>query len=72
MMHLSECDCAVAVADDRATPVMALRLKFLSTSGTTLDQASKLGLSTNRTIVSMYSNYQVWLALIHIHLEYIS
>ncbi|KAI0214046.1 Ragulator complex protein LAMTOR3 [Lamellibrachia satsuma] len=47
------------VADDRATPVMALRLKFLSTSGTTLDQASKLGLSTNRTIVSMYSNYQV-------------
>ncbi|KAK2190002.1 hypothetical protein NP493_89g02047 [Ridgeia piscesae] len=47
------------VADEKATPVTALRLKFLSTSGTTLDQASKLGLSTNRTIVSMYSNYQV-------------
>ena len=59
----------VAVADEKATPVTALRLKFLSTSGTTLDQASKLGLSTNRTIVSMYSNYQVGLTSHGCHVQ---
>lgn len=32
---------------------------FISTFTTASDQASKLGLNKNKTIISMYSNYQV-------------
>jgi len=41
------------------TPDLALRPKFLATFGMATEQASKLGLSANKTIVSIYDNHQV-------------
>lgn len=40
-------------------PQLALRPNFISTFGMATDQASKLGLGRNKTIISMYSSYQV-------------
>ncbi|XP_045451161.1 ragulator complex protein LAMTOR3 homolog isoform X2 [Melitaea cinxia] len=40
-------------------PQLALRPNFISTFGMATDQASKLGLGKNKTIISMYSSYQV-------------
>ncbi|XP_014667850.1 PREDICTED: ragulator complex protein LAMTOR3-A-like isoform X2 [Priapulus caudatus] len=40
-------------------PELALRPGFLATFSTGTDQASKLGLSRNKAIVSMYTSYQV-------------
>lgn len=40
-------------------PQLALRPSFISTFGMATDQASKLGLGRNKTIISMYSSYQV-------------
>lgn len=37
----------------------ALMPSFIPTFTTACDQASKLGLGRNKTIISMYSNYQV-------------
>ncbi|VVC88593.1 ragulator complex protein LAMTOR3 homolog [Leptidea sinapis] len=40
-------------------PQLALKPNFISTFGMATDQASKLGLGKNKTIISMYSSYQV-------------
>lgn len=48
----------VSVANEKA-PESAMRPSFLSTFGVATDQASKLGLGKNKTIISMYSGYQV-------------
>lgn len=48
----------VRVVTERA-PQLALRPTFISTFGMATDQASKLGLGRNKTIISMYSSYQV-------------
>lgn len=48
----------VSVADD-TTPELAMRASFLSTFGMATDQGSKLGLGKNKTIICMYSSYQV-------------
>ena len=49
----------LSVSDDTA-PELALRPKFLSTSGTAMDQAGKLGLGANKSTISVFKNYQVW------------
>lgn len=46
------------VADEHA-PELAMRSRFLSTYGMTSEQASKLGLGLNKSIVTVYGNYQV-------------
>uniref|UniRef100_A0A6M2DGP1 Putative mitogen-activated protein kinase kinase 1 n=1 Tax=Xenopsylla cheopis TaxID=163159 RepID=A0A6M2DGP1_XENCH len=46
------------VASERA-PELSMRPGFLSTFGMATDQASKLGLGRNKTVICMYSNYQV-------------
>lgn len=43
----------------------ALMPSFIPTFTTACDQASKLGLGRNKTIISMYSNYQVGRAYLH-------
>lgn len=48
----------VSAVTERA-PQLALRPNFISTFGMTTEQASKLGLGKNKTIISMYSSYQV-------------
>lgn len=48
----------ISVADEKA-PELATRASFLSTFGMATDQGSKLGLGKNKTIICMYSNYQV-------------
>lgn len=48
----------VRAVTERA-PELALRPNFISTFGMATDQASKLGLGRNKTIISMYSSYQV-------------
>jgi len=48
----------VSVANDKV-PEMATRASFLSTFGMATDQGSKLGLGKNKTIICMYSSYQV-------------
>lgn len=42
-----------------AAPANALRPQFLSTFAMAADQASKLGLSNNKSIVCTYNQYQV-------------
>lgn len=44
-------------------PQLALRPNFISTFGMATDQASKLGLGRNKTIISMYSSYQVIISI---------
>ena len=46
------------VANEKA-PEIAMRASFLSTFGMATDQGSKLGLGKNKTIICMYSSYQV-------------
>lgn len=48
----------VTASTDKAPP-QALKPNFISTFGMATDQASKLGLGRNKTIISMYSSYQV-------------
>lgn len=48
----------VTASTDKAPP-QALKPSFISTFGMATDQASKLGLGRNKTIISMYSSYQV-------------
>ncbi|XP_077290692.1 late endosomal/lysosomal adaptor, MAPK and MTOR activator 3 [Arctopsyche grandis] len=48
----------VRVATERA-PQLALRSTFISTFGMATDQGSKLGLGKNKSVICMYSNYQV-------------
>ncbi|XP_066587895.1 ragulator complex protein LAMTOR3-A [Prorops nasuta] len=48
----------VSVANDKA-PEFAMRASFLSTFGMATDQGSKLGLGKNKTIICVYSSYQV-------------
>ncbi|EZA54064.1 hypothetical protein DMN91_000692 [Ooceraea biroi] len=48
----------IFVANEKA-PELAIRASFLSTFGMATDQGSKLGLGKNKTIICMYSNYQV-------------
>jgi len=48
----------VKVADPKV-PQNALRASFLSTFSTTAEQASKLGLSKNKSIVCFFASYQV-------------
>ncbi|KAH0564421.1 ragulator complex protein LAMTOR3-A [Cotesia glomerata] len=48
----------VSVSTDTA-PELAMRAIFLSTFGMATDQGSKLGLGKNKTIMCMYSSYQV-------------
>lgn len=48
----------ISVANEKA-PELATRASFLSTFGMATDQGSKLGLGKNKTIMCMYSNYQV-------------
>lgn len=48
----------ISVTDD-TTPELAMRASFLSTFGMATDQGSKLGLGKNKTIICMYSSYQV-------------
>lgn len=52
----------IRVSSDDATPEVALatRPTFLATFTMATDQASKLGLGKNQSIVCMYSNYQVF------------
>ncbi|TMW47828.1 hypothetical protein DOY81_007101 [Sarcophaga bullata] len=59
----------IQITDRDGAPVMrvsqdknvdfTLTPSFISTFTTASDQASKLGLNRNKTIISMYSNYQV-------------
>lgn len=51
----------IRVTSDDATPEVGLatRPTFLATFTMATDQASKLGLGKNQSIVCMYSNYQV-------------
>ncbi|KAL3875832.1 hypothetical protein ACJMK2_033743 [Sinanodonta woodiana] len=49
----------VVKAATEQAPELALRPNFLGTFGMATDQASKLNLSQNKTITSMYKNYQV-------------
>ena len=48
----------IAVADEHA-PDQAVRPRFLATAAMTMEQASKLGVSTNKNIISIYKNHQV-------------
>ncbi|XP_076235091.1 late endosomal/lysosomal adaptor, MAPK and MTOR activator 3 [Calliopsis andreniformis] len=48
----------VLVVEDEA-PDMAMKASFLSTFAMATDQGSKLGLGKNKTIICMYSSYQV-------------
>ncbi|KAM7449913.1 Ragulator complex protein lamtor3 [Porites harrisoni] len=48
----------VKVSDPKV-PQNALRASFLSTFSTTAEQASKLGLSKNKSIVCFFASYQV-------------
>lgn len=48
----------ISVAHEKA-PELAMRASFLSTFGMATDQGSKLGLGKNKTIICMYSSYQV-------------
>lgn len=48
----------ISVSDEKA-PELAMRASFLSTFGMATDQGSKLGLGKNKTLISMYSSYQV-------------
>ncbi|XP_012285022.1 ragulator complex protein LAMTOR3-A [Orussus abietinus] len=48
----------VSVAHEKA-PELAMRASFLSTFGMATDQGSKLGLGKNKTLICMYSSYQV-------------
>lgn len=67
----------IIVTDRDGTPVISVKVEdapleiglamkptFLSTFTMATDQASKLGLGKNQSIVCMYSNYQVSLLLI--------
>ncbi|XP_015749518.1 PREDICTED: ragulator complex protein LAMTOR3-A-like [Acropora digitifera] len=49
----------VKVADHSKVPQNALRASFLSTFSTTAEQASKLGLLKNKSIVCFFASYQV-------------
>ncbi|XP_074647584.1 ragulator complex protein LAMTOR3-A-like isoform X2 [Tubulanus polymorphus] len=44
---------------DEAVPELSTRPNFLSTFGIATEQASKLGLQKNKSMVCIYSNYQV-------------
>lgn len=46
------------VADDNA-PELVMRQNFLSTFGLATEQAGKLGLSENKSVISMYSTCQI-------------
>ncbi|XP_023726581.1 ragulator complex protein LAMTOR3-A [Cryptotermes secundus] len=46
------------VASDKV-PELATRPSFLSTFGMATDQGGKLGLGKNKTLICMYSSYQV-------------
>lgn len=46
------------VADDTA-PELVMRQNFLSTFGLATEQAGKLGLSENKSVISMYSTCQI-------------
>ena len=48
----------ISVANDKV-PELATRAGFLATFGMATDQGSKLGLGKNKTIICMYSSYQV-------------
>jgi len=48
----------VLVSTEQA-PEQVLRHNFLSTFGLAANQASKLGMSTNKSIICMYENFQV-------------
>ncbi|XP_015521777.1 ragulator complex protein LAMTOR3-A [Neodiprion pinetum] len=48
----------ISVSDEKA-PELAMRASFLSTFGMATDQGSKLDLGKNKTIISIYSSYQV-------------
>lgn len=41
------------------TPELVLRHNFLGTFGLAATQASKLGMSQNKSIICLYQNYQV-------------
>lgn len=41
------------------SPELALRATFLATFGMATDQASKMGLSNNKSMICIYSSYQV-------------
>ncbi|CAI9726874.1 ragulator complex protein LAMTOR3 [Octopus vulgaris] len=46
------------VADDNA-PELVMKQNFLSTFGLATEQAGKLGLSENRSVISMYTTCQI-------------
>ena len=48
----------ISVATEQ-TPDLVLRQNFLGTFGMASDQAKKLGLSQNKSIICMYENHQV-------------
>ncbi|XP_022198766.1 ragulator complex protein LAMTOR3-A [Nilaparvata lugens] len=48
----------IKVTSDKM-PEMAVRPSFLSTFAMATDQGSKLGLGTNKSVICMYSTYQV-------------
>ncbi|XP_034950879.1 ragulator complex protein LAMTOR3-A [Chelonus insularis] len=48
----------ISVSSDKA-PELATKASFLSTFGMATDQGSKLGLGKNKTIICMYSSFQV-------------
>ena len=50
--------CYVTVATEQ-TPELVLRHNFLGTFGLAANQASKLGIGTNKSIICMYENHQV-------------
>jgi len=48
-----------STVDTDETPESAMRPGFLTTFAMSTDQGSKLGLGKNKTIICMYSSYQV-------------
>jgi hypothetical protein len=40
-------------------PELALRPSFLSTFGTAVEQANKIGFQQSKSVICMYQNYQV-------------
>lgn len=57
--------CLIVVNTDDA-PEKAMRTSFLSTFGIATDQGGKLGLGKSKSIICMYSSFQVSKFYIHI------
>ena len=55
---------------DETVPDYTIRANVLATSGTALEQGSKIGLGQTKTVTAMFSNHQVT-GTTHIHEGYL-